>query len=85
LADVLGDQKADFFWERVRNFLTNDFIVSLTSQYLEYFFGEPDAVYFKSLGLNCIRIAVNYRHFEGRSSTLRTLRFFDRLPLGLPL
>lgn len=71
LAEVLGDQKAEFFWEKVCQFLTNYFIVSLIRQYLEYFFGEPDAVYFKSLGLNCIRIAVNYRHFEGRSSAYR--------------
>lgn len=33
-------------------------------QFLENFFAEPDAAFFKSLGLNCIRIAVNYRHFE---------------------
>ncbi len=33
-------------------------------QFLEYFFEEPDAIFFKSLGLNCIRIAINYRHFE---------------------
>ncbi|KIJ19431.1 glycoside hydrolase family 5 protein [Paxillus involutus ATCC 200175] len=33
-------------------------------KFLEYFFAEPDAAFFKSLGLNCVRIAVNYRHFE---------------------
>ena len=33
-------------------------------QFLEHFFAEPDAAFFKSLGLNCIRIAINYRHFE---------------------
>ena len=33
-------------------------------QFLEHFFTESDAVFFKSLGLNCIRIAINYRHFE---------------------
>ena len=33
-------------------------------QFLEHFFAEPDAEFFKSLGLNCIRIAINYRHFE---------------------
>ena len=35
-------------------------------QFLEHFFGEPDAAFFASLGLNCIRIAISYRHFEGQ-------------------
>lgn len=53
-------------------------IRSLVTQYLEHFFAEPDAVYFKSLGLNCIRIAVNYRHFEGeRAIWLSPLFPFD--------
>jgi hypothetical protein len=34
-------------------------------QFLEYFFTDADAEFFRSLGLNCIRIAINYRHFEG--------------------
>ncbi len=29
---------------------------------------DSDAMFFRSLGLNCIRIAVNYRHFEGKLS-----------------
>ena len=33
---------------------------------LEYFFQDEDAKFFKSLGLNCIRIPFNYRHFEGK-------------------
>lgn len=48
LAEVLGEKKSEFFFDK----------------FLEHFFAEPDAVFFKSLGLNCIRIAVNYRHFE---------------------
>ncbi|KAL1943731.1 hypothetical protein VTO73DRAFT_4176 [Trametes versicolor] len=48
LAEVLGTQKSEFFFDK----------------FLENFFAEPDAAFFKSLGLNCIRIAVNYRHFE---------------------
>ncbi|KAF8197542.1 glycoside hydrolase family 5 protein [Pholiota molesta] len=48
LAEAIGEQKAEFFFDR----------------FLEHFFAEPDAQFFKSLGLNCIRIAVNYRHFE---------------------
>ncbi|KAF5350113.1 hypothetical protein D9756_009212 [Leucocoprinus leucothites] len=48
LSDVLGQSKADFFFDK----------------YLEHFFADADAKFFRSLGLNCIRIAVNYRHFE---------------------
>ncbi len=40
-------------------------------QFLEYFFQDADAAFFKSLGLNCIRIPFNYRHFEGETSTPR--------------
>ncbi|TFK68907.1 glycoside hydrolase family 5 protein [Pluteus cervinus] len=47
LAGVIGEKKADFFFDK----------------FLEYFFGEADAKFFQSLGLNCIRIAVGYRHF----------------------
>ncbi|KZS99999.1 glycoside hydrolase family 5 protein [Laetiporus sulphureus 93-53] len=48
LAEVIGQQKSEFFFDR----------------FLEHFFAEADAAFFKSLGLNCIRIAINYRHFE---------------------
>ena len=37
----------------------------LARQYLEYFFTDADARFFKSLGLNNIRLPFNYRHFEG--------------------
>ncbi|KAH8105386.1 glycoside hydrolase [Cristinia sonorae] len=48
LPQVIGEDKAAFFFDK----------------FLEYFFAEADAKFFKSLGLNCIRIAINYRHFE---------------------
>ncbi|KAF8587348.1 glycoside hydrolase family 5 protein [Ramaria rubella] len=48
LVRVLGDAKAAFFFDK----------------FLEYFFTEADAIFFKSLGLNCIRLPFNYRHFE---------------------
>ncbi|KAI0781604.1 glycoside hydrolase [Irpex lacteus] len=48
LAEVIGKAKSEFFFDK----------------FLEYFFVKDDAVFFKSLGLNCIRIAINYRHFE---------------------
>ncbi len=44
----LGQETANFFFER----------------YLDYFFTEQDVAYIKSIGLNAIRLPVNYRHFE---------------------
>ncbi|KAJ8075802.1 hypothetical protein PM082_021434 [Marasmius tenuissimus] len=48
LAASIGQEKADFFFDK----------------FLEYFFTKSDAAFYKSLGLNCIRIAINYKHFE---------------------
>ncbi|KAI0739456.1 glycoside hydrolase [Daedaleopsis nitida] len=48
LAEVIGQEKSQRFFNK----------------FLEHFFAEPDAEFFKSLGLNCIRIAISYRHFE---------------------
>jgi len=48
VGDVLGVEKARFFFEH----------------YLDYFFGEDDLIFIKSLGCNVIRVALNYRHFE---------------------
>jgi endoglucanase len=45
---AIGRDKADFMFEK----------------FLQYFFDEPDAAYLAELGLNCVRIPVNYRHFE---------------------
>lgn len=47
MAEVLGEGKANFFFDRL----------------IHYFFTEEDAAFFASLGLNCIRIPFNYRHF----------------------
>lgn len=47
LAEVLGEEKARFFFDRL----------------LHYFFTESDAALFASLGLNCLRVPFNYRHF----------------------
>lgn len=49
LADTIGEEKSALFFDR----------------FLEHFFGDEDAAFFKSLGLNAIRIAFNYHHFEG--------------------
>jgi len=48
IREVLGREKYEFFFDR----------------FLEYFFGEEDARYVASLGLNAVRLPVNYRHFE---------------------
>ncbi|KAJ8688977.1 Endo-1,4-beta-xylanase 5 [Pleurotus ostreatus] len=48
LADTIGKEKAEFFFQK----------------FLDYFFAEDDARFFHSVGLNCIRIAISYRHFE---------------------
>ena len=45
---VLGQGKYEFFFDR----------------FLEYFFTEDDARFIQSLGLNLLRLPVNYRHFE---------------------
>lgn len=46
--EVLGQTKYEFFFDR----------------FLEYFFTEDDARFIASLGLNLLRVPVNYRHFE---------------------
>ncbi|MBU4446916.1 glycoside hydrolase family 5 protein, partial [bacterium] len=46
--NALGDEKAAFFFERL----------------LDDFFTDADAAYIQSLGLNLVRILINYRHFE---------------------
>jgi endoglucanase len=48
LRAVLGEENYTFFFEH----------------FLEYFFGEDDAAFIASLGLNLLRIPLNYRHFE---------------------
>src|SRR5688572_18641547 len=45
---VLGDKLAEVFFERL----------------LTVFFGDDDARLLAELGLNCVRLPVNYRHFE---------------------
>jgi len=45
---VLGQEKYDYFFDKL----------------LEYFFTDADAKAFKELGLNCLRLPFNYRHFE---------------------
>src|SRR5881296_69956 len=48
LYSVLGEERYDRFFDR----------------FLEDFFSEDDAAFIHSLGLNLLRLPVNYRHFE---------------------
>ncbi|KAI3543271.1 glucan 1,3-beta-glucosidase [Colletotrichum abscissum] len=48
LEEVLGKEKADFFFNRL----------------IHHFFTEADAALYAQLGLNCLRIPFNYRHFQ---------------------
>lgn len=48
LEEAIGSDKAAFFFDK----------------FLENFFADKDAAFFKSLGLNCIRLPFNYHHFE---------------------
>lgn len=45
---ALGDAKYEYYFDK----------------FLEYYFTEADAEFLASMGFNCIRIAINYRHFE---------------------
>ncbi|KAK1996511.1 glucan 1,3-beta-glucosidase [Colletotrichum falcatum] len=47
MTEVLGKEKADFFFARL----------------IHHFFTEDDAALYASLGLNCLRVPFNYRHF----------------------
>ena len=46
--EVLGQERCELFFER----------------FLEHFFTEEDARFIRSLGLNLLRLSINYRHFE---------------------
>lgn len=47
MLDVLGPEKYKYFFDK----------------FLEYFFTREDAKLLASLGLNCLRIPINHRHF----------------------
>lgn len=59
MLEVLGREKYDFFWDRFytycefrREKAMVDFVV----------YAEADAEYCASLGVNLVRLAINYRH-----------------------
>lgn len=67
LRDALGPDRYAFFFER----------------FLEYFFEDGDAAFIASLGLNTLRLPVNYRHFEDDARPLEIsedgFRHLDRV------
>lgn len=64
MADVLGREKAAFFFDR----------------WLDHFFTEDDVAFIKGLGANVVRLALNYRHFEDDRRPFRYLEAgFERL------
>jgi hypothetical protein len=48
MLSVLGKANYDYFFDK----------------FLEYFFTEQDAKFCQRLGINCLRLPFNYRHFE---------------------
>lgn len=68
LAKAIGTEKANFFFEKVyikKEHAYKSLRMAITlQQLLEYFFTDADAKFFKSLGLNCLRLPFSYKHFE---------------------
>src|SRR5579884_2398390 len=50
--------------QAIRQVLVNDKYEFFFDRFLEYFFERDDAQFIASLGLNLLRLPVNYRHFE---------------------
>jgi hypothetical protein len=67
MSAVLGPEKAQFFFNRL----------------IHYSFTESDAAFYASLGLNCLRLPFNYRHFidDANPSVLKQSGFIllDRI------
>lgn len=65
LKSKIGQEKFDYFFDK----------------FYDYFWTESDAVFFKSLGLNCLRIPFNYRHFLNDEGDLFEInpKGFERL------
>jgi endoglucanase len=64
VADVLGEGRAEFFFDR----------------WLDHFFAEDDVRFIKSLGCTVVRLPLNYRHFESDQAPFQYLeKGFARL------
>lgn len=72
----------DMHRRAMRKVLGGDVYDAFFDRFLEVFFTEEDAKYIASLGVNCVRIAVNYRHFftDAEPDVLREegFRLLDR-------
>ena len=53
--------------EAVREVLGDDLYEHFFDSFLAHFFTEEDARFISSLGMNLLRLPVNYRHFEDDS------------------
>ena len=64
MAQTIGPDRAEFFFDRM----------------LDYFFAEDDISFLKSLGVNVVRLPLNYRHFENDTRPFEYLKKgFERL------
>jgi endoglucanase len=64
MSEVLGESKAQFFFERL----------------LDHMLSEADLEFLKSLGMNTVRLPLNYRHFENDAAPFEYLEAgFERL------
>jgi endoglucanase len=50
--------------QALRDVLGADVYEAFFDRFYATFFADDDAAYLASLGLNCVRVAINYRHFE---------------------
>ena len=67
---VLGDDAAERFFDRL----------------LDRFFDEEDAAFLEDIGVNCVRIPINHRHFERDEQPFELLdRGFERLDRAVRL
>ncbi|MFI0350787.1 glycoside hydrolase family 5 protein [Actinomadura sp. 9N407] len=57
----------------VRGVLGEDRYHRFFDRLLTAFFGDDDAAYLASLGLNCVRLPLNYRHFEDDRAPFKIL------------
>ncbi|GAA4071707.1 glycoside hydrolase family 5 protein [Nonomuraea soli] len=57
--EVLGEDRAELFFDRL----------------LSCFFAEQDAALLAELGMNCVRIPINYRHFESDARPMEIVEY----------
>ena len=50
--------------DAIRGVIGDELYLLFFERFLEYFFTEADAAFVRSLGLNLVRLPINYRHFE---------------------